>query len=119
MAILVLAFGAQLLADLVSSGVHEMLTLGTRPRVHLRALAEIWAVDVALGSVGMLAAGRAGRSRGPRSPRCRSSAPARCLPSTACAQRRRRRTRGAGAGRRSVDAARRRAGCWSATRVPP
>jgi signal transduction histidine kinase len=55
-AVIALAFGAQLLADLVSSSVHETLTMGARPDVHLSMLPDVWAVDLALGSVGLLAA---------------------------------------------------------------
>jgi signal transduction histidine kinase len=55
-AVVVLAFAAQLVADLVSSSLHETITMGARRDVHLGMLTRAWAVDLALGSVGALAA---------------------------------------------------------------
>ena len=55
-AVIALAFAAQLVADLVSSSLHETLIMGARPDVHLSMLPEVWTVDLALGSVGLLAA---------------------------------------------------------------
>jgi len=50
------AFVAQLFADFASSSLHALLTIGTRAQVHLRVMLQTWRVDVALGSVGLLAA---------------------------------------------------------------
>jgi two-component system OmpR family sensor kinase len=50
------AFAAQILVDLASSSVHELVTLRARPRLHLRIMAEIWGVDAALGTIGLLTA---------------------------------------------------------------
>ena len=55
-AVIALAFAAQLVADLVSSSLHETLIMGARPEVHLSMLPEVWIVDLALGGVGLLAA---------------------------------------------------------------
>lgn len=54
--VLVCAFGGQLLADFLSSSVHEIAAMGSRARVHLRLLTEVWSVDVALTAIGLLAA---------------------------------------------------------------
>ena len=53
------AFAAQIVADLVSSSVHELLTFGAPPQLHLRIMLSIWCVDAALGAVGLLAAASA------------------------------------------------------------
>lgn len=50
------AFAAQIAADFVSSSVHELLAMGAPARVHVRVVLQAWSVDVALGSVGLLAA---------------------------------------------------------------
>ena len=50
------AFGAQLLADAASSSVRELLSTGATARVHARLLVQVWGADVALGTVGLLAA---------------------------------------------------------------
>ena len=50
------AFAAQFAADLVSSSLHELVTMGARPRVHAGLLARVWGVDLALGTIGLLAA---------------------------------------------------------------
>jgi signal transduction histidine kinase len=55
-AVVVAAFAAQFVADAASSGVHEMLTMGARPRVHLRMMTTVWAADVALGAVALAVA---------------------------------------------------------------
>ncbi len=60
--VLLLAFAAQLCVDFASSSLHEMFVTGARARVHLRTLLDVWAVDAALSSVGLLAAAAAVRS---------------------------------------------------------
>ena len=56
-ALLILAaFAAQIVADLATSSLHELLTFRAPPQLHLRVMAEIWSVDAALGAVGLLAA---------------------------------------------------------------
>jgi signal transduction histidine kinase len=55
-AVLVAAIGAQFAADLASSSVHEILTMGARAAVHARLLVQVWTADVALGAIGLLAA---------------------------------------------------------------
>ncbi len=50
-AVLLLAFAAQLATDLISSSVHELATMGARPAVHAALLARVWGVDAALSIV--------------------------------------------------------------------
>ncbi len=56
LAVLVAAFLAQLVADFASSSFHELLSMRARPQVHLRVMLQTWGVDLALGTVGVLAA---------------------------------------------------------------
>jgi signal transduction histidine kinase len=60
-AVIALAFAAQLGADLGSSALHEILSMDAGIGVHLRMAAQIWAFDLGLGSVGLLAAAWATR----------------------------------------------------------
>ncbi len=55
-AVIAAAFAAQIAADFVSSSVHELLAMGAPPRVHVKVVLQAWSVDLALGSVGLLAA---------------------------------------------------------------
>ena len=55
-ALVLLAFAAQLAADFASSSVHELLAMGVRPKVHVRIVGQVSAVDAALGAFGLLAA---------------------------------------------------------------
>jgi signal transduction histidine kinase len=54
--LLVLAFAAQLAADLASSSLHGLFTMGVKPAQHLRTLGQAWGVDAALTPLGLLAA---------------------------------------------------------------
>jgi diguanylate cyclase (GGDEF)-like protein len=54
--LVLLAFAAQLAADLVSSSLHELLVMGVRPGLHVRILVQVWGIDAALTSFGLLAA---------------------------------------------------------------
>jgi diguanylate cyclase (GGDEF)-like protein len=55
-ALLLAAFAAQLLFDLVSGVMREWLASGVRPQLQLRVQAQVWAVDAALTPLGLLAA---------------------------------------------------------------
>src|SRR3954464_4024200 len=55
-ALLLAAFAAQLLFDLVSGVMREWLASGVRPELQLRVQAQVWAVDAALTPLGLLAA---------------------------------------------------------------
>src|SRR4051794_22235337 len=55
-ALLLAAFAAQLLFDLVSGVMREWLASGVRPELQLRVQAQVWAVDGALTPLGLLAA---------------------------------------------------------------
>ncbi len=55
-AVIAAAFAAQFAADLVSSSLHELISMGARPRVHAGMVARVWMIDLALGTVGLLAA---------------------------------------------------------------
>src|SRR3954464_8205290 len=54
--LLLAAFAAQLLFDLVSGVMREWLASGVRPQLQLRVQAQVWAVDAALTPLGLLAA---------------------------------------------------------------
>src|SRR4051794_31974766 len=54
--LLIAAFAAQLLFDLVSGVMREWLASGVRPELQLRVQAQVWAVDAALTPLGLLAA---------------------------------------------------------------
>jgi diguanylate cyclase (GGDEF)-like protein len=54
--LLLAAFAAQLLFDLVSGVMREWLASGVRPELQLRVQAQVWAVDAALTPLGLLAA---------------------------------------------------------------
>ena len=55
-AVIALAFGAQLIFDFASSSLHDLVVFGVRPKLHVRVLVQVWAVDAALTPVGLLAA---------------------------------------------------------------
>ncbi len=57
--VVLLAFGAQLFADFASASVHELLSIKAVPGEHVRVMLRIWGVDLALTTVGILAAGLA------------------------------------------------------------
>lgn len=48
-----LAFAAQFAADFASSSLHELISMGAKPRVHAALLARVWGVDLALGAVAL------------------------------------------------------------------
>src|SRR3954468_7155041 len=54
--LLLAAFAAQLLFDLLSGVIREWLASGVRPDLQLRVQAQVWAVDAALTPLGLLAA---------------------------------------------------------------
>src|SRR3954454_2453839 len=54
--LLLAAFAAQLLFDLLSGVIREWLCSGVRPDLQLRVQAQVWAVDAALTPLGLLAA---------------------------------------------------------------
>jgi diguanylate cyclase (GGDEF)-like protein len=54
--LLLAAFAAQLLFDLLSGVMREWLASGVRPQLQLRVQAQVWAVDAALTPLGLLAA---------------------------------------------------------------
>ena len=54
--VVLLAFAAQLAADFASSSLHELVSMGAKPRVHAALLARVWGVDLALGVVAIPAA---------------------------------------------------------------
>src|SRR3954468_15530187 len=54
--LLLAAFAAQLLFDLLSGVIREWLAAGVRPDLQLRVQAQVWAVDAALTPLGLLAA---------------------------------------------------------------
>jgi signal transduction histidine kinase len=54
--VIVLALAAQFAADSVASSLHELVSMGSPGDVHLLLLLRTWGVDIALGSVGLLAA---------------------------------------------------------------
>src|SRR3954465_107519 len=54
--LLLAAFAAQLLFDLLSGVIREWLASGVRPELQLRVQAQVWAVDAALTPLGLLAA---------------------------------------------------------------
>ncbi|HWT22540.1 MAG TPA: hypothetical protein VN213_03445, partial [Solirubrobacteraceae bacterium] len=56
LALLALAFAAQLAVDLGSGVAREWLASGVRPQLQLRVQAQVWAVDAALTPLGLLAA---------------------------------------------------------------
>ncbi len=54
--IVAIAFAAQFVFDLVASALHEIVSLEVDLRAHAGMLMQIWGVDLALGTVGLLAA---------------------------------------------------------------